>query len=158
MPAADIDALYQVVADRRDVRHGFRPDPIADDMLTRVLTAAHQAPSVGLSQPWDFIVLRDRGVRERVHGLAQRQREAFAAGLPGPRARAFSDLKVEAILDTPLNIVVTCDTTRGGRHVLGRHAQPQVAAYSTACAVQNLWLAARAEGPGCGLGQLLRRA
>jgi len=66
----------------------------------------------------------------------------FAAGLPGPRARAFRDLKVEAILDTPLNIVVTCDATRGGRHVLGRHAQPQVAAYSTACAVQNFWLAA----------------
>jgi len=150
MPAADIDALYQVVAERRDVRNGFRPDPIADDMLTRVLTAAHQAPSVGLSQPWDFIVLRDRGVRERVHELARRQQEVFAAGLPGPRARAFSDLKVEAILDTPLNIVVTCDTTRGGRHVLGRHAQPQVAAYSTACAVQNLWLAARAEGLGVG--------
>ena len=74
----------------------------------------------------------------------------FAAGLPGARARAFSELKVEAILDTPVNIVVTCDPTRGGRHVLGRHAQPQVAAYSTACAVQNLWLAARAEGLGVG--------
>ena len=143
-------ALYEVVAGRRDVRNGFRPDPIADDVLTRVLTAAHQAPSVGLSQPWDFIVLRDRAVRERVHALARRQQEVFAAGLPGPRARAFRDLKVEAILDTPLNIVVTCDPTRGGRHVLGRHAQPQVAAYSTACAVQNFWLAARAEGLGVG--------
>ncbi|HEX9356207.1 MAG TPA: 5,6-dimethylbenzimidazole synthase, partial [Streptosporangiaceae bacterium] len=150
LPAGDVDALYQVVAGRRDVRNGFRPDPIADDVLTRVLTAAHQAPSVGLSQPWDFIVLRDRAVRERVHALARRQREVFAAGLPGPRARAFRDLKVEAILDTPLNIVVTCDPTRGGRHVLGRHAQPQVAAYSTACAVQNFWLAARAEGLGVG--------
>ncbi len=150
MPPADVDALYQVVAGRRDVRNGFRPDPIADDVLTRVLTAAHQAPSVGLSQPWDFIVVRDRAVRERVHALARTQREVFAAGLPGPRARAFRDLKVEAILDTPLNIVVTCDPTRGGRHVLGRHAQPQVAAYSTACAVQNLWLAARAEGLGVG--------
>jgi nicotinate-nucleotide--dimethylbenzimidazole phosphoribosyltransferase len=150
LPAAGIDALYQVVAARRDVRNGFRPDPIADDVLTRVLTAAHQAPSVGLSQPWDFIVVRDRPVRERVHQLARRQQDVFAAGLPGPRARAFRDLKVEAILDTPLNIVVTCDTTRGGRHVLGRHAQPQVATYSTACAVQNLWLAARAEGLGVG--------
>jgi nicotinate-nucleotide--dimethylbenzimidazole phosphoribosyltransferase len=150
LPVAGIDALYQVIAARRDVRNGFRPDPIADDVLTRVLTAAHQAPSVGLSQPWDFIVVRDRSVRERVHQLARRQQAVFAAGLPGPRARAFRDLKVEAILDTPLNIVVTCDATRGGRHVLGRHAQPQVATYSTACAVQNLWLAARAEGLGVG--------
>ena len=83
-PAADVDALYRVVAGRRDVRNGFLPDPIADDVLTRVLTAAHQAPSVGLSQPWDFIVLRDRAVREQVHALARRQQEVFAAALPGP--------------------------------------------------------------------------
>jgi nicotinate-nucleotide--dimethylbenzimidazole phosphoribosyltransferase len=119
-------------------------------VLTRVLSAAHQGPSVGLSQPWDFILLHDREVRRRVLRLAQAQQEVFAAGLPGPRARAFRALKVEAILDTPVNIVVTCDPTRGGRHVLGRHAQPQVAAYSAACAVQNLWLAARAEGLGVG--------
>ena len=142
--------LYRVIAERRDVRNGFRPDPIPDDVLTRVLSAAHQAPSVGLSQPWDFLLLRDRAVRERVHALARRQQDAYAATLPGARARAFRDLKVEAILDTPLNVVVTCDPTRGGRHVLGRHAQPQVAAYSAACAVQNLWLAARAENLGVG--------
>jgi nicotinate-nucleotide--dimethylbenzimidazole phosphoribosyltransferase len=150
LPPADIDALYRVVAERRDVRNGFRADPVDDALLTRVLAAAHQAPSVGLSQPWDFIVLRDREIREQVHALARRQQEVFAASLPGPRARAFRELKVEAILDTPVNIVVTCDATRGGRNVLGRHAQPQVAAYSTACAVQNLWLAARAEGLGVG--------
>ena len=142
--------LYRVIAERRDVRNGFRPDPIPDDVLTRVLSAAHQAPSVGLSQPWDFLLLRDRAVRERVHALARRQQDAYAATLPGARARAFRDLKVEAILDTPLNVVVTCDPARGGRHVLGRHAQPEVAAYSAACAVQNLWLAARAEGIGVG--------
>ena len=150
LPPADVDALYRVVAQRRDVRTGFRPGPVDDEVLTRVLSAAHQGPSVGLSQPWDFILLRDREVRRRVQRLAQAQQEVFAAGLPGPRARAFRALKVEAILDTPVNIVVTCDPTRGGRHVLGRHAQPQVAAYSAACAVQNLWLAARAEGLGVG--------
>jgi len=150
LPPADVDALYRVVAQRRDVRTGFRPVPVDDEVLTRVLSAAHQGPSVGLSQPWDFILLRDREVRQRVQRLAQAQQEVFAAGLPGPRARAFRALKVEAILDTPVNIVVTCDPTRGGRHVLGRHAQPQVAAYSAACAVQNLWLAARAEGLGVG--------
>jgi len=129
LPPADVDALYRVVAQRRDVRTGFRPGPVDDEVLTRVLSAAHQGPSVGLSQPWDFILLRDREVRQRVQRLAQAQQEVFAAGLPGPRARAFRALKVEAILDTPVNIVVTCDPTRGGCHVLGRHAQPQVAAY-----------------------------
>jgi nicotinate-nucleotide--dimethylbenzimidazole phosphoribosyltransferase len=150
LPQSDIDALYRVVAARRDVRNGFLPAPVDDDVLTRILRAAHQAPSVGLSQPWDFIVLRDRAVRERLHALAGRQQAVFAASLPWPRALAFRELKVEAILDTPLSIVVTCDPTRGGRGVLGRHAQPQMAAYSTACAVQNLWLAARAEGIGVG--------
>jgi nicotinate-nucleotide--dimethylbenzimidazole phosphoribosyltransferase len=146
----DIDAFYRLVAARRDMRSGFLPDPISDDVLTRVLTAAHQAPSVGLSQPWDFILVRDRELRERVHALARRQREVFAESLPRSRAMAFRDVKIEAILDTPVNIVVTCDPTRGGRHVLGRHTQPQVAEYSSVCAVQNLWLAARAEGLGAG--------
>ncbi|HEY5986766.1 MAG TPA: 5,6-dimethylbenzimidazole synthase, partial [Streptosporangiaceae bacterium] len=146
----DIDAFYRLVAARRDMRNGFLSDPISDDILTRVLTAAHQAPSVGLSQPWDFIIVRDRKLRERVHALARRQREVFAESLPRSRALAFRDLKIEAILDTPVNIVVTCDPTRGGRYVLGRHTQPQVAEYSSVCAVQNLWLAARAEGLGTG--------
>jgi nicotinate-nucleotide--dimethylbenzimidazole phosphoribosyltransferase len=150
MPQPDIDAFYRLAAARRDMRNGFRPDPVSDEVLTRVLAAAHQAPSVGLSQPWDFIIVRDREVRERVRALAHRQRELFASSLPGSRASRFSGLKIEAILDTPLNIVVTCDPTRGGRHVLGRHTQPQVAAYSSVCAVQNLWLAARAEGLGVG--------
>lgn len=147
---ADREALYRIVAERRDLRRGFRPDPVSDETLTRVLAAAHQAPSVGLCQPWDFLLLRDRVTRERVHALAVRQREVFAASLPHARAQAFQDLKIEAILDAPLNIAVTCDTTRGGRYVIGRHAQPQMAAYSAACAVQNLWLAARAEGLGIG--------
>ena len=147
---ADIDAFYRLVAARRDMRNGFRPEPVSDDLLTRILGAAHQAPSVGLSQPWDFIVLRDRAMRERVHQLARAQQDIFAASLPRARALAFSKLKVEAILESPVNIIVTCDPTRGGRHVLGRHAQPQMAGYSAVCAVQNLWLAARAEGLGVG--------
>jgi nicotinate-nucleotide--dimethylbenzimidazole phosphoribosyltransferase len=150
MAGPDIDAFYRLVAARRDMRNGFLPDPVSDEVLTRVLTAAHQAPSVGLSQPWDFLIVRDRGVRERVRALARKQQDVFAGSLPRSRALRFGDLKVEAILDTPVNIVVTCDPTRGGRHVLGRHAQPQVAAYSSVCAVQNLWLAARAEGLGVG--------
>jgi nicotinate-nucleotide--dimethylbenzimidazole phosphoribosyltransferase len=146
----DIDAFYRLAAARRDIRNGFLPDPVDDAVLTRVIAAAHQAPSVGLSQPWDFLVLRDRAVRERLHQLAEAQRAAFAATLPSARAQAFGRLKVEAIRESPLSIVVTCDPARGGRHVLGRHAQPQMAEYSAVCAAQNLWLAARAEGLGVG--------
>jgi len=148
--ADDPAAFYRLAAARRDIRNGFLPDPVDDGALTRVLAAAHQAPSVGLSQPWDFLVVRDPGTREQVRRLAQAQRDAFAASLPAARALAFGRLKVEAILESPLNIVVTCDPTRGGRHVLGRHAQPQMAEYSAVCAAQNLWLAARAEGLGVG--------
>src|SRR5580700_6200666 len=147
---AETEAFYQVAGARRDIRNGFLPDPVDDDVLTRVLAAAHQAPSVGLSQPWDFLILREREARERVRRLAQAQRDAFADTLPWARALAFRRLKVEAITESPVNVVVTCDPTRGGRHVLGRHAQPQVAEYSAVCAVQNLWLAARAEGLGVG--------
>jgi nicotinate-nucleotide--dimethylbenzimidazole phosphoribosyltransferase len=145
-----VTGFYEVLYGRRDVRRGFRPDPVPAEVLIRVLAAAHAAPSVGLSQPWDFLVIRDRAHRERIQALADRQREAFAATLTAPRARLFAGIKVEAVLDTPLNIAVTSDPTRGGRHVLGRHAQPRMAGYSTCLAVQNLWLAARAESLGVG--------
>ncbi|HTZ29900.1 MAG TPA: nicotinate-nucleotide--dimethylbenzimidazole phosphoribosyltransferase, partial [Streptosporangiaceae bacterium] len=143
-------AVYRVIEERRDVRQGFLPDPIPADVLTRVIAAAHRAPSVGLSQPWDFIVITDRSRRERIKQLADRARADYAASLPRARAQAFDRLKTESILDTPVNIVVTCDPTRGGRHTLGRHSQPQTAAYSSVLAVANLWLAARAEGLGVG--------
>ncbi|MBB4933262.1 nicotinate-nucleotide--dimethylbenzimidazole phosphoribosyltransferase [Lipingzhangella halophila] len=147
---AERDAVYRVIRERRDVRVGFRTDPIPSEVLTRVLAAAHQAPSVGFSQPWDFVVVEDGETRSHVREMVQTQREEYARALPGARARAFSGLKVEAILDTPVNIVVTVDSTRGGRHTLGRHTQPQMSGYSTALAVENLWLAARAEGLGVG--------
>jgi nicotinate-nucleotide--dimethylbenzimidazole phosphoribosyltransferase len=143
-------AVYRVIAERRDVRQGFLPDPVPDDVLTRLLAAAHQAPSVGFSQPWDFIVITDRAQRERVAALARRNRDQYAAGLPAARARAFGALKVESILDTPVNLAVTCDPTRGGRHTLGRHSQPETAGFSSVLAISNLWLAARAEGLGIG--------
>jgi nicotinate-nucleotide--dimethylbenzimidazole phosphoribosyltransferase len=131
-------AVYRVIEERRDVRRGFRPDPVPADVLERVLAAGHRAPSVGFSQPWDFIVITDPRKRARIRDLAERSRQEFASALPGARARAFDRLKTEAILQTPLNIVVTCDPTRGGRHTLGRHAQPQTAVYSSVLAVANL--------------------
>ena len=146
----DRAAVHRVIAERRDVRRGFLPDPVDDEMLTRVLQSAHLAPSVGFSQPWDFLVIRELARRERVAALAAAQREAFAQSLPAARARMFAPVKIEAILQTPLNVVVTCDPTRGGRHVIGRHADARTSWFSSALAVQNLWLAARAEGLGVG--------
>lgn len=148
--AADREVVHRVIAERRDLRRGFLPDPVPADVLIRVLAAAHAGPSVGFSQPWDFLLLHDEEIRREVHRLAQYQRRVFADALPAGRAAAFKDLKIEAILDAPLNIAITSDPTRGGRHVIGRHAAPQMAGFSTACAIENLWLAARAEGLGVG--------
>ncbi|NEY36665.1 nicotinate-nucleotide--dimethylbenzimidazole phosphoribosyltransferase, partial [Streptomyces sp. PRKS01-65] len=144
------EAVLKVMRERRDIRNGFRGDPIPHEVLLRVLEAAHTAPSVGHSQPWDFVVIRSAETRRAMHELAMRQRDAYAKSLPKGRAKQFKELKIEAILDTPVNIVVTADPTRGGRHTLGRHTQPQMAPYSAALAVENLWLAARAEGLGVG--------
>src|SRR2546429_493410 len=149
-PGEQRDAVCGVIGERRDVRRGFRPDPVPADVLGGVLAGAHQAPSVGFSQPWDFIVITDRARRERIAALASRHRDAFAADLPGARARAFDRLKIESILDTPVNVVVSCDRTRGGRHTLGRATQPRTADFSSVLAVANLWLAAPAEGLGVG--------
>ncbi|MFI5659393.1 nicotinate-nucleotide--dimethylbenzimidazole phosphoribosyltransferase [Streptomyces sp. NPDC051684] len=144
------EAVLRVMRERRDIRNGFRSDPIPHEVLLRVLEAAHTAPSVGHSQPWDFVVIRSADTRRAMHELAMRQKDAYAKSLPKGRAKQFKELKIEAILDTPVNIVVTADPTRGGRHTLGRHTQPQMAPYSSALAVENLWLAARAEGLGVG--------
>jgi nicotinate-nucleotide--dimethylbenzimidazole phosphoribosyltransferase len=152
-PAYDreaLEAVYRVIHERRDVRNDFLPDEVPVDVLTRILEAAHTAPSVGFSQPWDFLVIRDTAMRQSIHELAVRQRRAYAASLPKARAKAFAAMKVEAILETPVNIVVTCDPTRGGRHTLGRYTQPMMAPFSSCLAVENLWLAARAEGLGVG--------
>ena len=156
LSAATREAVEEVIATRRDIRSDFTMDPIDDAALTRILGAAHRAPSVGLSQPWDFLLLRDEPLRRQVQALAAQQRDAYAASLTTGRARSFDGLKVEAILSTPLNIVVTCDPTRGGPYTLGRHADPRMAPFSVATAVQNLWLAARAEGIGVGWVSIIR--
>jgi len=149
-PPGERHVVHRVLAERRDVRRGFVDRPIPDDVLTRVLESAHRAPSVGLSQPWDFLLISEIATRRKIHDLAIAQRDAFAASLPADRRGRFDGLKIEAILDTPLNIAVTCDAGRGGRHVLGRHADPRTTWFSAAIAIQNLWLAARAEGLGVG--------
>ena len=141
-------ALAAVIDWRRDVRR-FRPDPVDDALLERVLEAAHRAPSVGLSQPWRFVVVRSTETRARVRALAERERARQAPRF-GARARAFLDQKVEGVLEAPVGVCVCCVAPPEGTEVLGRSTIPATDVYSTACAIQNLWLTARAEGLGVG--------
>ena len=141
-------AVYRVLAERRDIRR-FRPDPVPEGVLRRVLAAAHQAPSVGLMQPWRFIVAREEATRIAVRQIAQRERLRQADRF-GPRASQFLDQKIEGVVEAPLGIVVCCDHGDPDAEVLGRGTIPETDVYSTACAIENLWLAARAEGLGVG--------
>jgi len=154
-PPADRDALARVVAARRDVRR-FRPDPVSADVLERVLTAGHAAPSVGHSQPWRFLVLDDQELRTRAARLADRERLAQAAQLEPEAARRLLDLQLEGIREAPLGVVVCCDRRAPAAGVLGRATFPDADLWSCACAIQNLWLAARAEGLGLGWVTLFR--
>lgn len=141
-------AVYDVIAQRRDIRR-FRADDVADDVLERVLAAAHQAPSVGLMQPWRLIVVRDLQTRSQIRALAQRERLRQASRFD-QRARQFLDQKIEGVVEAPLGVCVCCDHGSPGNQVLGRGTIPETDVYSTACAIENLWLAARAEGLGVG--------
>ncbi|HEY0145317.1 MAG TPA: 5,6-dimethylbenzimidazole synthase [Methylovirgula sp.] len=143
-------AVYRAIHARRDVRDEFLPRPIPDAMLTRILEAAHHAPSVGLSQPWNFILIRDQATKTQVHDVFLRRNEEAAQMFSETRGARYRQLKLEGIRKAPLNICVTCDRARGGRVVLGKTHQPDTDLYSTVCAIQNLWLAARAEGIGVG--------
>ncbi|WP_281377071.1 nicotinate-nucleotide--dimethylbenzimidazole phosphoribosyltransferase [Streptomyces harbinensis] len=149
-PAAEAAAVHRLMREPRDVRDGFLPDPIPHEVLLRVLESAHTAPTSGHAQPWDFVIIRSAETRTQVHELAVRQHDAYAKSLPKGRAKQFKELKTDAILRTPVNIVVTADPTRGGRHATHPQQRPQLAPYSSALAVENLWLAARAEGLGVG--------
>jgi 5,6-dimethylbenzimidazole synthase len=145
---AERDALYRAIALRRDVRAEFLPAPVDDDVLERILGAAHQAPSVGLSQPWRFIVVRDAATRRAVHGAFSRANEAAAAAYDPTVSAEYRALRLAGILDAPVNICVTCDDDPPAGRGLGRRTMPETARYSSVCAVQNLWLAARVEGIG----------
>ncbi len=142
-------ALHDVLAARRDIRR-YRPDPVPDDVLTRVLAAGHTAPSVGHSQPWRFLVVRDAEVRERAALMADAERLAQAEQLEPDAARRLLDLQLEGIREAPLGVVVCCDRRTPAAGVLGRATFPDADVWSCACAVENIWLAARAEGLGMG--------
>lgn len=148
-PEAEREAFASVLAARRDIRR-FRPDAVPDEVLERVLRAGHQAPSVGHSQPWRFLVVRDPSVRERAAWMADQQRLAQAAQLDPESSRQLLDLQLEGIREAPLGIVVCCDRRTPAAGVLGRATFPDADLWSCAAAIQNLWLTARAEGLGMG--------
>ncbi len=153
--ASERATLYRLIESRRDVR-AFRPEPIPEETLLRILSAAHHAPSVGLMQPWNFIVIRSPATKAQIRALFLRENEKAAANYTGDRAALYRSLKLEGIEEAPINLCVTCDRTRAGPHVLGRHTIIDTDLYSTCCAIQNLWLAARAEGIGVGWVSILR--
>jgi 5,6-dimethylbenzimidazole synthase len=143
-------AVYDVIRLRRDVRH-FQPDrEVSEPVLTRILSAAHAAPSVGLSQPWGFVLVRSRAVRERIRESFLRCREREAARFSPERRAAYLAHRLEGILEASLNVCVAVDLRERAEPILGASAQPETLRASTCCAVQNLWLAARAEGIGVG--------
>jgi 5,6-dimethylbenzimidazole synthase len=143
-------AVYDAIMKRRDVRAEFTGEPIPPPVLDRLLSAAHAAPSVGLSQPWDFVVIEATETKQCFRGHVAAERQVFQASLPPGRADLFARIKVEGIMEASVGIVVTYDSTRGAPDVLGRHAIADAGVYSTCLAIENLWLAATVEGYGVG--------
>ncbi|MGX7679716.1 5,6-dimethylbenzimidazole synthase [Jatrophihabitans sp. DSM 45814] len=142
--------VYDAIERRRDVRAEFTGAPLDPDSLRRVLGAAHSAPSVGLTQPWDFVIVRSQELRRAFKAHVSEEKRVFEQSLTTVQQRTFSRIKIEGIMDSSVGIVVTYDSERGGPAILGRHAIADAGLYSTCLAIQNLWLAATAEGLGLG--------
>lgn len=147
--------VYRAIRERRDVRSGFAPDALPQELLLRLLASAHQAPSVGLTQPWRFIVIESGAIRQKVFDIFQDASSQEHKAYSGDRAVLYSRLTLQGILTAPLNLCVVCDGESSRGHSLGRHTMPETALYSAVCAIQNLWLAARAEGVGLGWVSIL---
>lgn len=154
---AEREAVYKTIYGRRDIRSFFKPDPIPAEVLARILKAAHRAGSVGYMQPWNFIVVTERAVKEKVKASFEAERAEAALLFDEEKREKYLSYKLEGILEAPVNLVVTSDPTRFGPQVIGRHSIPETDVYSTCCAIQNLWLAARAENVGVGWVSILKR-
>jgi 5,6-dimethylbenzimidazole synthase len=149
-PDSERRGVYRAIYERRDIRSTFLPSPIPDDVLSRILDAAHHAPSVGLMQPWEFILINEPDVRRVVHAQFTAANRRAAELYTGARRAHYESLKLEGILDSAINLCVTCNPSVERGHGLGRQTMPETALYSAVCAIQNCWLAARAEGVGVG--------
>lgn len=143
-------SVYTAIASRRDVRAEFSGDVVEDAVLHRLLDAAHRAPSVGNTQPWDFVVVRSPGTLATFAEHVACERVAFAESLPPERRKTFDPIRIEGIETSGTGVVVTYDPRRGGQHILGRATVDDTGVFSAVLAVQNLWLAAIAEGIGVG--------
>lgn len=146
----DRDSFYEVIFRRRDVRAQFTGAEIDARVLGRVLAAAHSAPSVGMSQPWDFVLVESVRTRRAFYDHVYEERATFEASLDAEARERFRRIKIEGILEASLGIVVSYDPQRGSPHVLGRHAIDDAGLYSVCLAIENLWLAATAEEIGVG--------
>ncbi|WP_136418914.1 5,6-dimethylbenzimidazole synthase [Herbaspirillum sp. ST 5-3] len=144
------EAIYTAIFSRRDVRGQFLPDRVSDEVLSRILTAAHFAPSVGFMQPWNFLLVQSDAVKRQVHDAFAVAHAEAADMFDGDKRNVYRTLKLEGILEAPIGICITCDRERTGPVVVGRTHMKTMDLYSSVCAVQNLWLAARTEGVGVG--------
>ncbi|HEY8109744.1 MAG TPA: 5,6-dimethylbenzimidazole synthase [Candidatus Nitrosotenuis sp.] len=147
--------LYKAIYTRRDVRSHFNSKPIDNETLTRILNAAHHAPSVGFSQPWNFILIRDSQTKAKVKQSFEEEKNRSANQVDDSKKEKYISLKLEGILESDVNICITYDPTKFGPFVIGRSSIPETGIYSVCCAVQNLWLAARSEEIGVGWVSIL---
>lgn len=148
-------AFYRAVYERRDIRREFLPKAIPPTVLKKILKAAHHAGSVGFMQPWNFIVIQDPSVKQKVKEIFIKENNKAVNNYSGGKKDKYRAMKLEGIMEAPVNICVTCDPKRGGAHVLGRNTIKQTDFFSTCCAIQNLWLAARVENIGVGWVSIL---
>ena len=147
--------LYKAIHSRRDVRSRFTPRLIEDEILSKILNAAHHAPSVGFSQPWNFVLIKDPQTKAKIKKSFQEEKERSSQLIEEPKKSKYLSFKLEGILESPVNLCVTYDPSKFGPFVIGRSSIPEAGLYSVCCAIQNLWLAARTEGVGLGWVSIL---
>ncbi|MGI0056427.1 MAG: 5,6-dimethylbenzimidazole synthase [Nitrosarchaeum sp.] len=147
--------LYKAIYSRRDVRSHFTSRSIKDDILSRILNAAHHAPSVGFSQPWNFILIKNIITKKKIKDSFEEEKNRSSKLVEEPKRSKYLSFKLEGILESPINLCVTYDPSKFGPFVIGRSSIPEAGLYSVCCAIQNLWLAARTEGVGLGWVSIL---
>ncbi len=149
------NGLYKAIHSRRDVRSHFTSRPIEDEVLSKILNAAHHAPSVGFSQPWNFILIKNPKTKDRIKQSFEIEKEKSSQLIEEPKKSKYLSFKLEGIIESPVNLCVTYDPSKFGPFVIGRSSIPEAGLYSVCCAIQNLWLAARTEGVGLGWVSIL---
>jgi len=147
--------FYKAIYSRRDVRSHFTSKAIEDDILSKILHAAHHAPSVGFSQPWNFILIKDIETKKKIKESFEEEKDRSSQLVEEPKRSKYISFKLEGILESPVNLCVTYDPTKFGPFVIGRSSMPEAGLYSVCCAIQNLWLSARTEGIGLGWVSIL---